>query len=237
MSRRVLSALALGAVLVGSGCGVSGTDFRPGVAAQVGDERVYTEVVDDAAEKACDYFTENSQGEAFPKSQLRGELLQLVVQQAAIEQVLAENDVDAPNVPDSAVQNFLDQQFAGATDRQADGLTVGAEAVIAVQSGLNALGTELLSAEGVQVDPNQPDAAVQRGFEELSTWMLDNDVEINPVYGVVLNDEGQLSAEADDTSVVVSDEARYGGVPDPTAEPDEKQQAYVDGLPASQTCG
>lgn len=242
MSRRALSALAVAAVLAtGTGCGVSGTDFRPGVAAQVGDERVYTETVDEATDQACDYFTEQGGSDAFPKSQLRGELLQLIVQRAAVEQVLAENDLEVPSPPDSAVQDFLDQQFAGATGRQVDGLEVGAEAVLVVQAGLNTLGAELLGQEGVQVDPTQPEAAVQRGFEALSEWIADNDVELNPVYGVVVSDEGQLSADADDTSVVVSDEAGYGGLPDPEATPSateqERRQAYVDGLPADQTCG
>ncbi len=238
MSRRVLSALALAAVLgAGTGCGVTGTDFRPGVAAQVGDDRVYTDEVDDAADKACDYFTDRESGEAFPKSQLRGELLQLVVQQAAIEQLLDDSDVAAPAVQESSIDDFVDQQFAGATERQADGLGTGAEAVLVVQSGLTALGTALLTEEGTPVDPTQPDAAVQRGFDELSTWMLDHDVELNPVYGITIDDAGQLTAESDDTSVVVSDEARFGGLPDPAAEPDEERQAYVDDLPASQTCG
>jgi peptidyl-prolyl cis-trans isomerase SurA len=242
VSRRVLSALALATVLVaGTGCGVNGTGFRPGVAADVGDERVYTEVVDDAADKACDYFSAQDGAEAFPKAQLRGELLQLVVQQAAVEQLLEENDLDVPAVPEASVQDFLDQQFAGATDRQAEGLGVGAEAVIVVQSGLTALGTQLLRDEGQQVDPSQQDAAVQRGFEALSQWLLDNEVELNPVYGVTLDEEGRLSAEADDTSVVVSEEAGYAAQPDaespPSQEEQDDRQAYLDSLPASQTCG
>ena len=242
MSRRVLSALAIGLVLVvGTGCGVNGTGFRPGVAAQVGDKRVYTEDVDDAADKACDYFSDQEGAEAFPKAQLRGELLQLVVQQAAVEQLLEENGLDVPAVPDSSVQDFLDRQFAGATDRQADGLGVGAEAVIVVQSGLSAIGTKLLQDEGQQVDPSQQEAAVQRGFEALSQWLTDNEVDLNPVYGVTLDDDGQLSAEADDTSVVASTEAGYAAQPDPEDPPSEDEQKerqdYLDSLPASQTCG
>ena len=54
--------------------------------------------------------------------------------------------------------------------------------------------------------------------------MLDHDVELNPVYGVTLDDDGQLSAEADDTSVVVSDEAGYAAQPDQEDPPSQEEQ-------------
>ena len=43
--------------------------------------------------------------------------------------------------------------------------------------------------------------------------------------------------DADDTSVVASDEARFGSVPEAGETASAEQQTYVDGLPASQTCG
>jgi hypothetical protein len=247
--RRVTAGAALAAaVLALSGCGVSGTDFRPGVAAQVGDVRLYSEDVDAAVDGACDFITEQAdaapadptqaapEAQRFQRSALRAELLQLLVQRAAVEQLLEENDLEVGSEYQAQLA-AVEAQFDDATEAQANGLRTGNEAFQFVQSGLVVLGTELLQDDGQQVDPSQPDAAAARGFEELSQWLLDHEVEINPVYGVSLGDDGALTTESDETSVVVSDEARFGMAAAPGAEPDEEQQAYIDSLPASQTCG
>lgn len=238
---RVTACAAVAAAVLGlSGCGVSGTDFRPGVAADVGDDRIYTEDVDVPAADACDYYTEQGGGETFPKADIRSDVLRLVVQRAATEQLLSESDVEAPALLDSTVQDFMNQYFPDATEEQDDSLREITEGTIVVQTGLVALGADLLADEGTPVDPTQQDVAAQRGFEELSAWLLDHDVELNPVYGIAIDDDGQLAAEYE-TSVVASLEAGYAAQPDqedpPSQEEQEARQAYLDGLPASQTCG
>ncbi len=241
MSRRAAAGAALAAaVLALSGCGVSGTNFQPGVAAQVGDERVYTAEVDAAADHWCDYLTDQSSGERFPKAQLRTQVLSVVVQRAAVEQVVSENDLDVPAVPTSEVQRILDEEFAGATERQVDGLRTLVEDAVEAQIGVTIFGSQVLQEEGAQVDPNQQEAAFQRGSEALSEWLGDHDIELNPVYGVAIDEDGRL-VDDDGTSVVVSTEAGYAAQPDqedpPTEDEQKDRQEYIDSLPASQTCG
>ncbi len=125
MSRRVTVGTALAAAVLGagSGCGVTGTDFRPGVAARSATTGSTTDDVDDAADDACDYFTDQEQRRGVPEV--------AAARRAAADSSSSGGDraaaatsaeVAAPAVPASSIDDFVDQQFAGATERQADGL-------------------------------------------------------------------------------------------------------------------
>src|SRR5919112_1090637 len=80
-----------------SGCGVAGTGFHPGVAAQVGDDQIKVSRVDTIASDYCSAIREQLRGEnqVLPLRYLRGGIAGQLALVAAAEQLAEEHGVEA----------------------------------------------------------------------------------------------------------------------------------------------
>ena len=100
MSSRPLAGTVAACVLVLagalSGCGVSGTGFHPGVAAQVGDDEVKVSQVDEIASNYCSAITEQLRGDnqVLQLRYLRGGIAGQLALVAAAEQLADEYGVE-----------------------------------------------------------------------------------------------------------------------------------------------
>ncbi len=234
--------LALGATAV-SGCGVAGTNFRPGVAAEVDGTTITTSEVKDAAPGMCEYFRDVSSNPIAgrPTSALRGDVVEVLVQQAAMKQLLDERGLDVPPDYNAAVSQIAAQTADfPASQREPYQTVVGAIAYVSY--GATALADDSGTEVAPPTSPQQRDPRIPVGLAELATWLDQNDVTINPVFGVTTKGIDPASTDEvfgllnfptveNDTSVAVADES---------ATPSDPASAEAGGdanLPANQTCG
>lgn len=234
-----IAKLAITALTAGvlSSCGVAGTEFRPGVAAEIEDVTISMNDVDEAVEGACIYFTDNRAdgASAFPRYEVRQQLAQLTIQRAVVEHLVDETGAELGGVYETALAQ-LDGSYGDLPAEQRDGLILGYEAATFVDLGLAAVGAELLEAEG-QRNPEQQ-AAADRGQAAYNAWITDHDVEINPIYGLAVS-EGDILPVADEVSVPQSAFAVQSKVSASSSDPADQaaRAAYVGSLPVEQRCG
>jgi len=230
----VTAALAAGAL---SGCGVAGTEFRPGIAAEVEDVTISMNDVDEAVDGACIYFTDNrAEGaSAFPRWEVRQQLAQLTIQRAVVEQLVDETDAELGGIYETSLAQ-LDESYGDLPAEQRDGLILGYEAATYIDLGLAAVGTALLEDDGV-ADPDQQDAT-DRGREAFSGWIAEHDIEINPIFSLAIAD-GDIAPVTDELSVPQSAFAAQTKASPTSDDPDKQaaRAAYVKSLPAEQQCG
>lgn len=211
-----------------TGCGVAGTAFQPGVAAEVGDQTISTDRLDDLVTDYCSFVAANPNPEQPVQARFgyRSELVSILVQRAAVEQAAEEYDAELGATYDTQLAD-LERNFASLSEGQQEALVTINEALLFGFEGRVAIGQAALSAEGGA----EPDgaAAEVRGAEIVAEWIESNDVEINPEFGLAL-DGAELAASDQDLSYAVGDEAQAG-----TA--DQPDPANADSLPASQRCG
>lgn len=216
------SALAVSALV--SGCGVAGTDFQPGVAAQVGDQRVSADHVDTVAQNYCAAIEEqiSQDSTVLPRRLLRAGVAGQLALVAAAEQLAEEYGVVAGQ-PYAREVARLETAVSELPEEVQD-------AVVEVESSA-AYVNEVLLVVGAEVsEPGATqDQLLAGGRGELVRWIKENDVEIAPQYGVELVD-GQAVPVDTSLSVAVGDTAQKGLA----AEPDP---AYAAGLSQSQRCG
>lgn len=241
----VLTCLAATPAL--SGCGVTGTDFRPGVAADVGDTSVRLSDVDDVVTGACAFLADLDDSDAQVRSTFRQSIAQTLVQREAMEQLLDEQGVEQPVEYTQALASIQDGT-ADLPDDQQEPLRTANEASVYVQFGEIALGQ---AAAGVVAGDDG--AAQTAGAQQLADWINDRDVEVNPVFGFTADDvtvEQQLVDQAstqttpvltfpssDDISVPAGTRAVLALPVAAGEQPSEEQTAYVASLPPNQTCG
>ncbi|WP_232677484.1 hypothetical protein [Nocardioides sp. R-C-SC26] len=240
---RTLRALAVSALgLSLTACGVAGTQFEPGVAAQVGETTLLVKEVDAPIADICAYFADQAATQAplqgassFPRAQIKQKLTALLIQRAIVEQVIAETGAELGADYGSALADLADV-YGDAPEEQTEAMGVGDEAVTYINIGLGAIGSQLLEDEGTQA--TDPGAAFQRGAQAVQEWIESNDVEINPVYGLKV-DGGDVVPVADDVSVAVSPFAALAATDTEAAGPDEQAEfnRYVASLPDTQRCG
>lgn len=209
-----------------SGCAVTGTNFQPGVAAEVGDRTITTDEVDEVTADFCAAIEATDSDQQFPLGLLRRQVATQLLLRAAADQLAEDTGITAGPEYEAALAE-LEAATADLTeDQQAAVLEFeGTQAYLT--SILSGVGTRLLNDEGQSTaDPN---AALARGQEALFD-IVRVDGEINPVYDIMISDIGQPEPGGADVSVRVGDRARSGGLeqPDP---------AYVASLPESQRCG
>jgi hypothetical protein len=224
--RRALPALPL--VLL-AGCGVAGTEFHPGVAAQVGDETLTTRHVDEVTADYCTAIEEVTKGDPnagnqqTPMRYLAHDFATTLVEEAAAEQLAEEYDVE----PSAAYKESLAQlepQRADLDEEQQDAVreVIGARAY--TDDVLAQIGRTELEDQGQ--DDATPEDQLAAGRERLNAWVADHDVEINPRYAVELGTVGQVDT---DLSFAVDDQAKGGLAAEVDAD-------YTSGLPAHLVC-
>jgi len=225
---RFVRALPVLSVVFLAGCGVAGTEFHPGVAAEVGDQTITTRHVDQVTADACKGLEKLNEGAAeanvaTPMGALNHQVTYALVERMAAGQVAAEYDV----TPTRAYKDNLtqsEQQLSSLSGGQQDAILEVVEAQAYTQDVLIQIGEIELTEQG------QDDTAEQEQYDEgqkvLDAWVDDHDVDINPKYGLELG-----SGEPVDTalSFAVGEHAKAGLSAEPSTD-------YTDSLPGNLVC-
>ena len=221
----VLTGLTVGLL---SGCGVAGTGFHPGAAAEVGDDTISVSTVNRYASDYCTAIEKQLEDnkQALPQRYLRGGVAGQLALVSAARQLAAEYDVEpGPEYTQKVAE------LQSATAELSEGQQ---EAVIEIESSpvyiagiQEAVGEKLLVTRGA-ADPAiaKARATGQRAFD---AWLADHDVSIDPQFGVEIKD-GQAVPTDTSLSYAVGDTAKKG-------QADTPDQEYAAGLSASLRCG
>jgi len=228
--RTAPGAVALALLLAGglSGCGAAGTDFHPGVAAQVGDSSITVSQVDTVAGDYCSAITSQLQSnqQVLPLHYLRTGVAGRLTLVAAAKQFAAEKGVSAGDAYDQKVSQLQGAVASLPTDQQ--------DAVIQIESSGDyisgveqAVGKQVLRAAGAPTTKAADAAAA--GKKAFSTWLADQDISIDPQFGLKI--EGDQTVPTDTSiSYALSDTAKNGAATSP-------DQSYASSLPSSNRCG
>lgn len=228
--RRPVQVVVASLLLAGglSGCGVAGTSFHPGVAAQVGDDTISERRVNSIASNYCasieKQLTDNNQ--VVPQGYLRGGVAgQLALVDAARQ--LAEQEGVEPGPDYTRKVSDLRGAVADLPEAEADAVVEIEASSTYLSSVLRAVGEKVLRDRGAQ--DTGADAAARAGQQALASWIDQHGVEIDPQYGVDIVD-GQAVPTDGSVSYAVGDAARQGNASRP-------DQAYAASLPDSHRCG
>ncbi|MDN4160095.1 hypothetical protein [Nocardioides abyssi] len=226
-TRPILGLVAAAVLASGlTGCGVAGTGFSPGLAAEVGDTSITTDRVDAVAASYCDALRPQLEGQVVPQRYLTSGVAGQLALAAAAEQLAAEVGVEAG--PDYARQVAqLRRAVAGLPEDQQEAVLAVESAGSRVSDLVVGVGRELAEQEGL-ADATDEQVA-ELGNQALAAWLDDNDVEVNPRYGVELRDGQPVDVDRS-TSVAVGEVAT-------AALADAPDQEYAATLPESQRCG
>ena len=238
---RFVRALPVLPVVLLVGCGVAGTQFHPGVAAQVGDETITSRHVDEVTDNYCTALEKVTKGqpqanvEPTPLSHFSAQFATALVEKAAAEQLADDHDVE----PTSSYRSDLAQlepQIADLDDDEQDAVreVIGAQAY--TDDVLTQIGAQSLEEQG-GAEATVADQLAE-GRSLLDAWIKDHDVEVNPKYAVAV---GGAEPVDTDLSFALGDTAKGGALgpadpQNPDADEDELRAAYVAGLPADLVC-
>ncbi|MFB9313570.1 hypothetical protein [Nocardioides plantarum] len=224
-----------------SGCGVADEQVRPGVAARVDGTDFSVSEVDDLTSGTCDYLDTTDNTLAYPRFTVRRLSLETLVRQEAAKHLLDDLDATLPDDYTKAVAS-LTETYAAAPADVAKAMREGDQARYFVAYAAAAVGNVLLREE-TGTEPADADKISARGNQAITTWIADHDVDLNPTFGLRLED-GTFKAD-DGLSVPVSTQARdasavtaidLSGATDATALQAALAKANAS-LPADQVCG
>ncbi|MCY7396137.1 MAG: hypothetical protein LH468_08320 [Nocardioides sp.] len=232
-SVRVSLAACAVVLATSSACSVAGTDFQPGVAARVGDQTVTSNEVDRLTVAACGAFGPQleAQNQVVALRQIKATVVQDLTLESAVRQLGEEYGVEPGETYLSEVSSAGGGDDLSDDEREA--VVVVSSTTTLVTDVLGQIGAQLTAGGAGEDVAGAPAAAtpeaVQRGGAELTRWLQDNDVEVDPQYGIDISDTGAVEV---DTSLAfgVSDVAKAAGAeqPDP---------ATTMALPQTQRCG
>jgi peptidyl-prolyl cis-trans isomerase SurA len=216
-------------VLVFAGCGVVGTQFHPGLAAQVGDETITTRHVDQVTANYCTALEKVTKGNTTGGSQqtpmryLAHDFTSALVEKAAAEQLAAEYGVEPTSEYKKTLAQLEPQMTALDDDEKA-----AVREVVGAQSYTNDVLTQIGEIELKKQGKTgaTSDDQLAAGQARLKQWVADHGVEINPRYGAELGTGDQVDT---DLSYPLGTEAK-GGL-DKTVDP-----GYTASLPHQLVC-
>ncbi|GEP37768.1 hypothetical protein NPS01_14310 [Nocardioides psychrotolerans] len=219
-----VAALALGL----TGCGVAGTGFRPGIAAEVGDRTVSTDEVDTLVSTYCsaidDILAEQSQ--VVPLSVFRSGIAGQLALVSAAEQLADDYGVEPADDYQRAVTE-IEKQIGDFSESEQEAVVQVEGAATYVAAVQLSVGEQILLDEGV-TEPG-PTEAGERGLAAFTTWLDDNGAELNPEYGISV-DGAAINTDDQSVSLAVGETALQGMAEEP-------DPAYAASLPDSQRCG
>jgi hypothetical protein len=205
-------------VVLLAGCGVAGTQFHPGIAAEVGDQTITTRHVDQVADDYCQAVEKVSKGQEqqaetpVPMTLFIRESATALITREAAEQLADDYDVQ----PTSSYKSNLAQlepQLTKLSDDQKDAVreVFGAQAY--VDDVLTQIGEISLKKQGT-TDATTDDQKAE-GEKVLTRWIGSHDVEVNPKYGIDLDTQGQVDT---DLSYALGKTAKAGLQAEPDAD-------------------
>lgn len=200
--RRPLATLFVVPVLaVGlSGCGVSETSFRPGVAAEIGEERITTAEVDEVADGLCGVLRSDLSfdGRYYRNSTLRNAALRGLALDRMSDQIAEEYGVTLPDTADFGAGQ-VQLQFAQADRADLEAAMPAFTGDSKLREVLVALGREELGAKADETE------AITAGVEKAQAWQEGVDIDTNPAYDSITIGESSVEVARDDLSVAASD--------------------------------
>ena len=212
------------------GCGVAGTQFHPGIAAEVGDQTITTRHVDEVTDNYCTGFETLSKAEpAAERPAGPAALRHQPVRDRRWSSTRPPSSWPTSTTwsrarPPRAPWPRSSRSSRHCRDDQKDAFReiLGARAY--TNDVLTQIGEISLEDQGT-TDATQDDQLAE-GQKLLTQWVADHDVEINPKYAVDLDTPGQVDT---DLSFAVGTTAKAGL----KAEPDP---AYTSSLPGHLVC-
>lgn len=220
-TRLVGVGIALATTVLLTGCN-SVPAFNPGVAAQVGDDTISMGTVDDMTTAYCQAAeTQLQEDQALPLHYLRGQVAGSLALRAAADQFAAEHGVTADPSYDAAVKQ-AEQSLADLSEAQRQAIIEVQGAATYVAAVEKAVGATLGGGGGDKAKQ----AAGQQAFQD---WLADQDVSIDPRFGVSIGDGTSQPADTS-LSYGLSDTASK-------ADADQPDTEYAGALPDSQRCG
>ena len=217
---RRLAGLALLPTVLLTGCNAV-PDLNPGAAFRVDDQTVSMGQVDDVSTAYCQYVeTQLQQGQVLAQHYLRGRVAGSLALRNAADQFAADHDVTADPAYDAAVKQ-AEQGLADLPDDQQ-------QAVIDVQ-GADSYVQAVEKSVGASLGASGDKAQVAAGQKAFAQWLSDNDVQIDPRFGVSI-DSGSAAPTDTSVSFAVGDTAKK-------ADADQPDTDYAGALPDTQRCG
>lgn len=219
MTRIRLIGLASASIFLLTGCG-SVPAFNPGVAARVGDETVSVDRVDDVSSSFCSYVEGQLQeGQVLAQHYLRGQVAAALALRIAVDQFADEQGVSAADDYDQAVSQAK-EQLGSLPDDQVQAVID----VQGVQIYLQAVEKSVGEEQGATGDD-----ATKAGEKAFQDWLADQDVDIDPRFGVSI-DQGVAAPADTGLSFGIGDTTKK-------ADADQPDTAYAALLPDTQRCG
>ncbi|QIG44382.1 hypothetical protein G5V58_17800 [Nocardioides anomalus] len=217
-------------VVLLTGCGVAGTQFHPGVAAQVGDDTITVRHVDQVTDNYCKALEEVSrtqppQGDqTTPLRYFSSDFVKSLASEAAARQLADELGIEPTKDYQDRLAQLEPQLEPLKSEAQKDAVrdVVGANAY--TDDVLTQIGAKELEDQGQS--SASPDDQLAAGQKKLDEWAQDHDVTINPKYATEL---GATEPVDTDLSFAVSDLATKGQAA-------QVDPAYADALPGDQVC-
>ena len=230
--------LAVGALALSS-CGVAGTDWQPGVAAEVGDQDLPSSTVDDYATDFCAILDSGALGPqvgVVARSELRAGIAGNLVRKIAAEQLAAEYGA-SPSSYYEKTRSDVGSRYPDASESELSSIVDVQTADVYVNEIASAVGESTLTREGTS-SPS-PDESLQRGLEVFADFVRGEQVTIDPSLGIALGDDGNWQAADSSTSIPASAAAAIAvaGPADASGVPNPDYASYVASLPSSQKCG
>ena len=209
------------AVALLSGCGAA----RPGIAAEVGEETITVDQVDELTASVCAVQEDAPSadpnvpgvvsGERARNSTLQGLILRSIADQMA-------DDYDVETGTD--FQRQVDQVRLQFSTVDEDKLEEALPAYTSI-----AYFIDIIGQIGDTTDNGLSDEeALTAGIELVQTWEADHGVETNPKFGSFSIGDQQIQSERSDLAFGVSEEAK---------DAEEGSESYAASLPRSQRCG
>jgi hypothetical protein len=225
----MLRALPVLPLVLLAGCGVAGTQFHPGVAAEVGDQTITTRHVDQVADDYCKAVETVSKGQeqstdaATPMRYLTHEFATDLIVRAAAEQLADDYDVQPTSTYNGGLAQ-LEDQLTKLSEAQKDAVreVVGARSY--AQDVLTQIGEISLTKQGT-TDATTDDQYAE-GQKLLTAWVADHDVEINPKYAIDFGTPEQVDT---DLSYALGSTAKDGALAQPDGD-------YTSELPDNFVC-
>ena len=197
----LLLAVGLGVGL--SGCGVADDQIRPGVAVRVAGEDIGVSEVDETVDGFCAFYDDSESATPVPRVLVRRLVIETFTRREAAERLVDELGVELSSDYGTALSQ-IEQSYAEVPADQAAAMSSGDTAAVYTALAGEAIGAELLTDE-TGAEPTDPEESRARGAQAITDWLADHQVEVNPTYGLQIED-GTFSA-GDGLSVPASTEA------------------------------